>query len=94
MWYRACLLTSIAVKLGATHAMIGGAGFFLPVLEKALHQRGIIPVHAFSKRESVETRNADGTVSKTNIFKHLGFVESGVDYAGDRDCGNIYEDES
>lgn len=94
MWSRACLLTTISVRLEATHAMVGGAGFFIPVLEKALRQRGIVPVHAFSKRESVETQNADGTVSKTNVFKHLGFVESGVDYSGDRDYGNILEDDN
>ena len=89
MWNRACLLTSIAVHLGATSAMIGGAGFFIPVLEKALMQRGITPLHAFSKRESVETV-VDGKVTKTSIFRHAGFVQSGVDYAGDRDYGNTY----
>ena len=89
MWNRACLLTAVAVRLGATSAMIGGAGFFIPVLEKALMQRGIIPVHAFSRRESVETV-VDGKVTKTSVFKHVGFAQSGVDYAGDRDYGNIH----
>ena len=84
MWFRAVLLTSIAANQGATHAMIGGAGFFLPVLEKALKQRGITPLHAFSQRVTVETHNPDGSVTKTMQFTHLGFVESGVDYAGDR----------
>lgn len=70
---RATTLATIAQKSGCTKAMIGGAGFFMPHLEKRLLQRGITPLHAFSVRESVEVHNADGTVTKQNVFKHKGF---------------------
>lgn len=83
MWTRAVLLTSIAARLGFKAVMIGGAGFFLPVLERALKQRGIKPLHAFTQRNGVETANTDGSVTKTNVFEHVGFVESGVEYCGD-----------
>lgn len=77
---RAGQLAEIAEINGATHAMIGGAGYLMPALEKALLRRNIKPLHAFSRRESVETKNPDGTITKTSVFKHLGFVESGVTY--------------
>ena len=71
---RADLLARTARLTGATHAMIGGALFLMPKLEHALRANGVQPVYAFSKRESVETHNGDGTVSKKNVFKHIGFV--------------------
>lgn len=80
---RACLLASIACRMEATHAMIGGAGFFLPQLESALKERGVTPLHAFSERVSVETIGESGAVTKTNVFKHVGFIESGANYWGD-----------
>lgn len=54
--------------------MIGGAPFFMGALEKALRERGVTPMYAFSKRESIEKTMPDGTVRKTNVFKHVGFV--------------------
>lgn len=57
--------------------MIGGAPFLMPVLDKALRNYGHRPIYAFSKRESVEKTNPDGTVVKTSVFKHAGFVELG-----------------
>jgi len=57
-------------------AMIGGAPFFMSVLEDALRRMGIIPLYAFSKREVVEKTLPSGEVVKTQVFKHLGFVES------------------
>lgn len=75
MLERARTLAQIAKDHGATHAMIGGAGFFIPHLEHWLLWNGITPVHAFSVRESIEVHNADGTVSKQNVFKHIGFYE-------------------
>ena len=55
-------------------AMIGGAPFFMPHLEVALASRGIEPVYAFSRRESVETHAGDGRVVKSAVFRHIGFV--------------------
>ncbi len=76
-WNRAVLLAIITKKLGYKTAMIGGAPFFMPLLEQALAQNGILPVYAFSQRESVE-KVVDGQVIKTNVFKHVGFVEARV----------------
>ena len=59
----------------APAAMIGGAPFFMSILEVALRHYGIKPLYAFSERASVEKMEADGTVRKVNLFKHKGFVE-------------------
>lgn len=54
--------------------LIGGAPYFMVPLEIALSHVGLFAVYAFSVRESVETHNPDGTVTKRNVFKHAGFV--------------------
>ncbi len=56
-------------------AMIGGAPFLMSALEKALLGQGITAVYAFSERVSVE-EHRDGAVVKTNVFRHVGFVEA------------------
>lgn len=56
-------------------AMIGGALWLMAPLSFYLKAAGISPVFAFSKRESVE-RVVDGKTVKTNVFKHVGFVEA------------------
>lgn len=57
------------------YAMIGGAPWFMPVLERVLRDNyGIRPIYAFSKRESVEEVQADGSVRKTAVFRHAGFI--------------------
>lgn len=63
---------------GAEVAMIGGAPFLMAPLEKALRERGIRAVYAFSRRESVEESQPDGSVRKTNVFRHVGFVEGAL----------------
>lgn len=55
-------------------AMIGGAPFFMPVLERALAQSKITPLYAFSRRESVE-EIVEGKTVKKAVFRHIGFVE-------------------
>jgi hypothetical protein len=75
MWSRAVLLAAAAKASGAESAMIGGAPFFMATLELALAQRGIQPLYAFSKRESIEEALSDGSVKKTNVFRHVGFVK-------------------
>ena len=55
-------------------AMIGGALWLMAPLTFYLKAAGISPVFAFSKRESVE-EVIDGKTVKTNVFKHVGFVE-------------------
>ena len=68
-------LAYIAMVSKCTHAMIGGAPFFMSNLEYALINKGIKPLHAFSTRVSEERVDKDGNVVKVNVFKHTGFVE-------------------
>lgn len=56
-------------------AMIGGAPFFMSALEGALLGYSVKPIYAFSVRESVDAVQTDGTVKKTAVFRHRGFVE-------------------
>lgn len=55
--------------------MIGGAPFLMAPLEAALKHKFKV-CYAFSERVSVETVKDDGSVVKTNVFKHAGFVEA------------------
>lgn len=52
----------------------GGAPFLMGALETALIARGIKPLYAFSVRESVESVDSTGKVTKTAVFRHAGFV--------------------
>lgn len=57
------------------YAMIGGTPFFQSLLENALGAKGnVVGCYAFSKRKAVETTNEDGSVTKTAVFEHEGFV--------------------
>jgi hypothetical protein len=58
-----------------TRVMIGGAPFFMGALEKAIRESGFTPVYAFSKRESEDVPQPDGSVKKIQVFRHIGFVE-------------------
>jgi hypothetical protein len=55
-------------------AMIGGAPFLMAPLEDALRRVGIVPLYAFSIRESLDQIQPDGSVRKTAVFRHQGFV--------------------
>lgn len=57
------------------NAMIGGAPFLMSSLEFALNTYGIDPLYAFSVRESVQETMPDGSIEKTTVFRHIGFVE-------------------
>ncbi len=57
-------------------AMIGGAPFLMGPLTDALKALNITPVFAFSRRESVESVQPDGSVKKVAVFRHAGFVEA------------------
>jgi len=56
-------------------AMIGGAPYFMSVLEEGLKHEGVKPVYAFSKRESVDQIQPDESIRKVAVFRHCGFVE-------------------
>lgn len=72
---RATECASIIQFLGFDKVMIGGAPFFMSYLEKALRDRGITPMYAFSTRVSSEVEQPDGSIRKVNVFNHIGFVE-------------------
>lgn len=55
-------------------AMIGGAPFLMGPLEVALKKFDITPIYAFSVRDSVDVKQADGSVKKTAVFNHGGFI--------------------
>lgn len=67
--------------------MIGGDPFFMIPLEAALTGDPALPtsdpqtyhpevLYAFSRRESIEQPQPDGSVKKVNIFRHAGFVQA------------------
>jgi hypothetical protein len=55
--------------------MIGGAPYFMATLEHTLRVFGIRALHAFSRRESIDEAQADGSIKKTQVFRHAGFIE-------------------
>ena len=65
-------LAEICKEVGENSAMIGGAPFFMAILEKALAREGIKAFYAFSVRESIDKE--DGT--KVSVFRHKGFIEA------------------
>ncbi len=71
---RAKKIAEIAGKTDIEYAMIGGAPFLMGQLERALDRIKITPLYSFSKRDSVEENQPDGTVRKTSLFKHVGFI--------------------
>lgn len=73
IWQRAMALADYCKELGVGTALIGGAPFFMGPLSEVLKSRGVDPLFAFSKRESIE-KQVDGKTVKTSSFKHAGFV--------------------
>ncbi len=63
-----------ALTKGYKSAMIGGAPFLMSPLETLLKDKGIIPLYAFSKRESIEKKLPNGSIEKISIFNFAGFV--------------------
>jgi len=57
-----------------TAAMIGGALWLMSPLAAELRARGIAPQFAFSTRQSVESIAKDGTVVKSSVFCHQGWI--------------------
>jgi len=56
------------------YVMIGGAPYLMPPLQRALLKRGLKPLYAFSRREVIEEAQPDGSVRKSIIFRHIGWV--------------------
>jgi predicted nucleotidyltransferase len=74
---RAKELASIAASQGATRALIGGAPYLMPELEKQLRFRRIIPLYSFSVRVTSE-KVIGVELIKTSAFKHVGWIEGTV----------------
>jgi hypothetical protein len=69
------LLASVLLKKYDCGAiLVGGAPFFMSVLESALRSFGIAFCYAFSKRVTQEESLEDGSVRKTHVFRHAGFI--------------------
>ena len=73
---RARALRDVALENKISRVMIGGAPFFMAPLEEALMSEGFTVLYAFSQREVVEQVLEDGSIKKTAIFKHVGWVEA------------------
>jgi len=66
---------SILGSAEGVRVMIGGAPYLMAPLESELRRAGLVPVYAFSRREVIEETLPDGSIRKTQVFRHLGFVE-------------------
>lgn len=66
-------LKALGAKPG-DRVMIGGAPFFVEALRRSCRECDLLPVFAFSRRESIEQTMEDGTVRKIAVFRHLCFV--------------------
>lgn len=72
---RVVTLADYAEKLHAKKVMIGGAFFLVTRLAKEMNKRGIDVCYSFSKRQSVDEMQEDGSVVKRILFKHEAVVD-------------------
>lgn len=74
---RVLLLSTLVAEnaLLGDRVMVGGAPYLMGPLVAALKAIGLRPVFSFTERKSVEKTLEDGSVSKTAIFEHVGWVE-------------------
>lgn len=75
VWDRAIAIADLALATDADAAMLGGAPFLMEPLATELRAHGFQVLYAFSRRESVEQVQRDGSVTKVAKFRHIGFVE-------------------
>lgn len=69
-------LAEICRDMHASHAVIGGAPYFMRPLEQALRRVGVTPLYAFTERVAVEVTNPEtGEVTKTSKFNFAGWIE-------------------
>jgi hypothetical protein len=76
---RSIQVTGLLLAQGAKpgdRIMIGGAPFFMEELADTMRRAGLRPCYAFSRRESVDQHQADGSVRKTAVFRHVGLIEA------------------
>lgn len=74
---RARQLVQVALKEvpAGSSVMLGGALFLMGPLVSRLKAYQRKPVFAFSQRQSQDMPQADGTVKKVAVFKHVGFID-------------------
>ena len=77
---RATAIKAIVDGYSVSSVMLGGAPFFMAILETVLHYTYSV-VYAFSTRESIESVLADGSVRKVNVFNHAGWVQGTINKA-------------
>ena len=70
----AVYVLTVAGDRSCVGAMIGGAPYLMGPLARALARRRIRALYSFSVRESAESVQTDGSVKKTTVFRHTGFV--------------------
>jgi hypothetical protein len=70
----ALLARDLMVKYDCDGVMIGGAPYFMSHLESALRSFRVPYCYSFSRREVDEQILPDGSVKKTHVFKHVGFI--------------------
>lgn len=77
IWNKAKALVSLIQRNypGHKEVMIGGALYLMPALVRELKENGYKVFFSYTDRVSEDVHNADGSVTKTLAFKHLGFVE-------------------
>lgn len=75
---RACLLADYAQKINAEKVMIGGAFYLITRLAKEMNKRGISVCYSFSKRQSVDDVQEDGSVIKRTLYKHEAVIDEFV----------------
>lgn len=67
-------LADIAFDNNFTNVLIGGACYFMPILEKTLKIHGFTPYYAFSKRNAID-KEIDGKIITEYTFEHEGFIK-------------------
>ena len=72
---RAEKIAVIVRDSGCRKAMIGGAPYLMAPLEEALKNEGVEPLYSFTKRVTIEEPQTDGSVKKTQMFRHEGWIE-------------------
>ena len=78
-WRKTCdevirvVLTYDDLETPIETALVAGYTPAVVYLTNELNKYGTTPLYAHTDRVSVERTNEDGTVTKTNIFKHTGF---------------------
>jgi hypothetical protein len=72
---RAEKIAKIASTYKPRWTIIAGVPYLMSALEKALMEKGITPMYAFSRRVIEEVQKSNGSVEKKIIFRHEGFIE-------------------